>query len=121
MKGVLKAPLRRWAKRYTNLYVIYVRRRCPRRKVMMILCCWLPIIWNRKAPKSLNITCSYCDAISVVSLMEYLQALKHLNTCNFGKCKHCSTLEENLRDQFISGLVVDSKHNNLQTSVIILY
>ncbi|KAG6451692.1 hypothetical protein O3G_MSEX007288 [Manduca sexta] len=42
------------------------------------------------------------------SLTEYLQALKHLaSTCNFGKCKACSTLEENLRDQFVSGLAND--------------
>ena len=42
------------------------------------------------------------------SLTEYLQALKHLaTTCNFGKCNSCSTLEENLRDQFVSGLSSD--------------
>ncbi|XP_013168951.1 PREDICTED: uncharacterized protein K02A2.6-like, partial [Papilio xuthus] len=43
------------------------------------------------------------------SLTEYLQALKHLAaTCNFGKCTTCSTIEENLRDQFVSGLASDA-------------
>ena len=38
-------------------------------------------------------------------LMEYLHAAKHLATiCNFGKCKKCSTVKENLRDQFVLGL-----------------
>ncbi|XP_045535455.1 uncharacterized protein K02A2.6-like [Papilio machaon] len=43
------------------------------------------------------------------SLTDYLQALKHLAaTCNFGKCNTCSTIEENLRDQFVSGLASDA-------------
>ncbi|XP_026742884.1 uncharacterized protein K02A2.6-like [Trichoplusia ni] len=47
-------------------------------------------------------------------LMEYLQALKHLaTTCNFGKCKKCSTLEENLRDQFVSGLANDAMRSRI--------
>lgn len=47
-------------------------------------------------------------------LTEYLQALKHLaTTCNFGKCKKCSTLEENLRDQFVSGLTSDAMRSRI--------
>nr|XP_021183516.2 uncharacterized protein K02A2.6-like [Helicoverpa armigera] len=47
-------------------------------------------------------------------LAEYLQALKHLaTTCNFGKCKQCSTLEENLRDQFVSGLANDAMRSRI--------
>ncbi|XP_073964407.1 uncharacterized protein [Choristoneura fumiferana] len=48
------------------------------------------------------------------TLMEYLQALKHLAaTCNFGKCDTCSTLEENLRDQFVSGLANDAMRSRI--------
>lgn len=48
------------------------------------------------------------------TLMEYLQALKHLAaTCNFGKCDTCSTLEENLRDQFVSGLTNDAMRSRI--------
>ncbi|CAH2064487.1 unnamed protein product, partial [Iphiclides podalirius] len=48
------------------------------------------------------------------SLTEYLQALKHLAaTCNFGKCNTCSTLEENLRDQFVSGLANDAMRSRI--------
>ncbi|XP_053600427.1 uncharacterized protein K02A2.6-like [Plodia interpunctella] len=48
------------------------------------------------------------------SMMEYLQALKHLAaTCNFGKCNSCSTLEENLRDQFVSGLINDAMRSRI--------
>ncbi|XP_050553385.1 uncharacterized protein K02A2.6 [Spodoptera frugiperda] len=47
-------------------------------------------------------------------LTEYLQALKHLaTTCNFGKCSKCSTLEENLRDQFVSGLANDAMRSRI--------
>lgn len=43
------------------------------------------------------------------SLMEYLQHLKHLAvTCNFG-----SRLEENLRDQFVSGLACDAMRSRI--------
>lgn len=48
------------------------------------------------------------------TLTEYLQALKHLaSTCNFGKCKTCSTLDENLRDQFVSGLANDTMRSRI--------
>ncbi|CAH2063139.1 unnamed protein product, partial [Iphiclides podalirius] len=48
------------------------------------------------------------------SLTEYLQALKHLAaTCNFGKCNTCSTLEENLRNQFVSGLANDAMRSRI--------
>jgi AraC-like DNA-binding protein len=44
------------------------------------------------------------------SLTEYLQALKHLAaTCNFGS----ATLEENLRDQFVSGLANDAMRSRI--------
>ncbi|XP_022825572.1 uncharacterized protein K02A2.6-like [Spodoptera litura] len=47
-------------------------------------------------------------------LAEYLQALKHLaTTCNFGKCRKCSSLEENLRDQFVSGLANDAMRSRI--------
>jgi hypothetical protein len=47
-------------------------------------------------------------------LTVYLQALKHLaSTCNFGKCQSCSTLEENLRDQFVSGLTSDAMRSRI--------
>ncbi|KAJ0172395.1 hypothetical protein K1T71_001098 [Dendrolimus kikuchii] len=47
-------------------------------------------------------------------LTEYLQALKHLAaTCNFGRCKKCSTLDENLRDQFVSGLHSDAMRSRI--------
>lgn len=43
------------------------------------------------------------------SLTDYLQALKHLAaTCNFGRCGTCTSMEENLRDQFVSGLANDA-------------
>lgn len=43
------------------------------------------------------------------SLSQYLQALKHLaSTCNFG-----TNLEENLRDQFVSGLASDDMRTRL--------
>lgn len=42
-------------------------------------------------------------------LVEYLQNLKHLaTTCNFG-----STLEENLRDQFVSGLASEAMRSRI--------
>ncbi|CAH0715279.1 unnamed protein product, partial [Brenthis ino] len=42
-------------------------------------------------------------------LSEYLQCLKHLaTTCNFG-----TTLEENLRDQFVSGLASDAMRSRI--------
>ncbi|XP_047519225.1 uncharacterized protein K02A2.6-like [Pieris napi] len=48
------------------------------------------------------------------SLTDYLQALKHLaSSCNFGKCSSCSTLEENLRDQFVSGLANDAMRSRI--------
>lgn len=47
-------------------------------------------------------------------LMEYLQALKHLaSTCNFGRCQKCSSLEENLRDQFVSGLTSETMRSRI--------
>ncbi|KAM3956799.1 uncharacterized protein ACR2FA_009241 [Aphomia sociella] len=55
-------------------------------------------------------------------LMEYLQALKHLAaTCNFGKCKTCSTLEENSRDQFVSGLANDAMRSRIFAEREIVY
>lgn len=43
------------------------------------------------------------------SLTEYLQNLKHLaTTCNFG-----ATLEENLRDQFVSGLANETMRSRI--------
>ncbi|GBP42192.1 hypothetical protein EVAR_25818_1 [Eumeta japonica] len=42
-------------------------------------------------------------------LSHYLQNLKHLTaTCNFG-----TNLEENLRDQFVSGLVSEDMRNRI--------
>ncbi|XP_049881979.1 uncharacterized protein K02A2.6-like [Pectinophora gossypiella] len=56
------------------------------------------------------------------SLTEYLQALKHLAaTCNFGKCEKCSTLEENLRDQFVSGLANDMMRSRIFAEKSIRY
>ncbi|KAI5636816.1 SET domain-containing protein [Phthorimaea operculella] len=47
-------------------------------------------------------------------LADYLQALKHLAaTCNFGKCTTCSTLEINLRDQFVSGLASEAMRSRM--------
>ncbi|KAI5632803.1 hypothetical protein NE865_14490 [Phthorimaea operculella] len=47
-------------------------------------------------------------------LADYLQARKHLAaTCNFGKCTTCSTLEINLRDQFVSGLASEAMRSRM--------
>lgn len=56
------------------------------------------------------------------SLAKYLQELKHLaTTCNFGKCSQCSTLEENLRDQFVSGLASDVMRSRIFAEKSIKY
>lgn len=51
------------------------------------------------------------------TLSEYLQCLKHLaSTCNFG-----STLEENLRDQFVSGLGSETMRSHLFAETALTY